>query len=65
MNRTLRESVLNFLFNAAFGAYHIIFGIMTASWWMFTVGIYYAMLGIIRFAVLLTKKRFEIVTRFT
>lgn len=64
MYRALRLSLLSLLFNMAFGAYHIVFGVMTHSWWLFTVGTYYAILSIVRFAVLQTNKQSSFVTKF-
>lgn len=43
------------LFNLAFSAYHIGFAVLTYSWWLLTVGAYYAILSAVRFAVLLSK----------
>jgi 4-amino-4-deoxy-L-arabinose transferase-like glycosyltransferase len=45
--------------------YHIVFGVITLSWWLFTVGIYYAILSIVRFAVLQVKKQNNFITNFT
>jgi divalent metal cation (Fe/Co/Zn/Cd) transporter len=48
-----------------YSAYHIIFGITTHSWWFFTIGIYYAILSIVRFVVLRHKGNNRFVIRFT
>jgi divalent metal cation (Fe/Co/Zn/Cd) transporter len=48
-----------------YSIYHIIFGITTHSWWFFTIGIYYAILSIIRFVVLQHKRENHLIIRFT
>ena len=61
--RTLRLALISLIFNMAYSAYHIIWGILSSSWWFFTIGIYYAILSVVRFVVLRNKGRFII--RFT
>lgn len=65
MDRVLKFSLFSLLFNAIFSAYHIVFGVTTHSWWMFTVGIYYAILSVVRFVVLQTKKHNSFVTKYS
>lgn len=65
MDRTVKLAIFSLLFNAFFAVYHIISGVTAHSWWLFTLGIYYAILSIVRFAVLKTKKQNDFVTRFT
>jgi len=65
MNRTLKLALVSLLFNMVYSAYHIIFGITTHSWWFFTIGIYYAILSIVRFVVLRHKVKKQFVIRFT
>ena len=65
MNRVLKIAPVSFALNLAYSAYHIIFGIATHSWWFFTVGIYYVILGIIRIAVLQPKIKGRFAVRFT
>jgi len=62
MDRILKFSLFSLLFNIAFSAYHLIFGAATRSWWLFTIGIYYAILSVVRFAVLRSdgKERFAV-----
>lgn len=55
MNKTPNLSLLSLIFNVTFGMYHIIFGIISHSWWLFTAGNYYVILSILRFVVLITK----------
>jgi len=63
MDKILKISVLSLLFNMMYSAYHIMFGLTTHSWWALTVGIYYLILSIVRFAVLQTKKKDSSVTK--
>ena len=65
MSNTLKLSIFSLLFNAAFCAYHIFFGVTTHSWWLFTLGIYYAILCLVRLVVLQIKKNNGFITRFT
>lgn len=65
MDRVLKFSFFSLLFNAAFSTYHIVFGITMHSWWLFTIGIYYAILSVVRFIVLQTKKQDSFVTKFS
>jgi len=64
MNSALKLSLLSMFFNAAFCAYYIVFGVITRSWWLFTVGIYYAMLSAVRLVVLQIKKNNSFITKF-
>ena len=65
MDRTRKLALVSLLFNMVYSAYHIIFGITTYSWWLFTIGIYYAILSIVRFVVLRHKGKKHFVIRFT
>ncbi len=65
MDRTLKLALVSLLFNMVYSAYHIIFGITTHSWWFFTIGIYYTILGIVRFVVLRHKGKKHFIIRFT
>ena len=65
MDRTLKFSLVSLIFNTVYSAYHIIFGIAARSWWFFTIGIYYAVLSIVRFVVLRHKGKKHFVIRFT
>jgi len=48
-----------------YSIYHIILGITVYSWWFLTIGIYYAILSIVRFVVLRQKGQNSFVIRFT
>ena len=65
MDKTLKLALVSLLFNMVYSAYHIIFGIAVHSWWFFTIGIYYAILSIVRFVVLRHKGKKHFVVRFT
>ena len=65
MNRMVKLALISLLFNIVFTTYHIVFGIATRSWWLFTVGVYYAVLSIVRSAVIQTKKENNFTTKFT
>ncbi len=65
MDKTLKLALVSLLFNMVYSAYHIIFGIATYSWWFFTIGIYYAILSIVRFAVLRRKVNKRFLVQFT
>ena len=65
MDKTLKLALLSLLFNAVFSVFHIVFGITTYSWWLFTTGLYYALLSLVRFVVLRTKKQNDFATIFS
>lgn len=65
MDNTQKASILSLLFNIAYSAYHIGLGVWSNSWWLFTIGIYYAILSLIRFAILRTRKNSVFLIRFT
>ena len=63
--RTLKFALISLIFNIGFSAYHVIWGIATHSWWFFTVGIYYAILSVVRFGILRSKGKKRFLARFT
>ena len=64
MTKTQKTAFLSLLLNMAFCAYHIVFGLMSKSWWLFTVGVYYVILSTTRFVVLRTKKEKRSTAKF-
>ncbi|MBR6760704.1 MAG: hypothetical protein IKM30_01545 [Oscillospiraceae bacterium] len=62
MDRTLKVALCSLICNIAYSAYHLVLGIVTTSWWLLTLGVYYFILSIIRYFVLRakTKRRFAI-----
>lgn len=65
MNKTLKVALIGLICNIAFASYHLIFGIVSGSWWLLNLGSYYLILSTVRFAVLLTKKKERFITTFT
>lgn len=65
MDRILKSALVSLTFNIAFSAYHIVFGVIERSWWLFTLGIYYVILSTVRFAVIMTKRNGRFITKFT
>ncbi len=64
MDRTLKIAIVSLVFNTAFSAYYLVFGIVSGSWWLLTLGSYYLMLSIIRFVVLRIKNQELFVAKF-
>lgn len=66
MDRTLKLALVSLIFNIAFAIYYLLFGFVTSSWWLLTLGLYYLILSVVRFAVVLHAKSEErIITKFT
>ena len=65
IDRVQKTTLISLVFNTLYCIYHIVFGAVTASWWFLTIGIYYAILSIIRFAVLRHKGSRAFLLRFT
>lgn len=64
MDEIFKTALISLAFNIAFSAYHIVFGVIERSWWLFTVGVYYVILSTARFAVIVTKRNGRFVTKF-
>ena len=56
MSRTYKLAFLSLAVNIAFGGYNIVIGCVTRSWWLLTIGVYYAVLSVVRYTVLRSKK---------
>ena len=65
MDRILKSASVSLTFNMAYSAYHVILGASTRSWWFLTIGVYYAIVSVIRFAVLKSKMQGRFSVRFT
>ena len=65
VGRTKKVTLLSLVFNIAYCIYHIAYGAATTSWWFLTIGIYYAILSIVRFAILRHKGSRRFLVRFT
>lgn len=50
-------AIFSLLINIAYSIYNIVLGTTTESWWFVTMGVYYSVLSIMRFAVLSTRKK--------
>ena len=64
-NKRMNFAVVGLAISIAFSAYHIAFGVITRSWWLFTVGIYYVVLSTVRLAVMHTKRSERFILHFT
>ena len=65
MNSPVKNALLSLSMNAAYALYYLVFGIATSSWWLLTLGSYYLVLSLVRFAVLRSKKKERFISRFT
>ena len=63
MNRIFKVALVSLLCNVAFSAYHLTLGIVTYSWWLLTLGIYYLILSLMRFFVLKSKTSSKAIAR--
>lgn len=64
MDRHIKAAILNLVSNAAFASYYLLFGIMSSSWWLLTLGTYYFILSLVRFVVLLGKSKERFIPKF-
>ena len=60
-----KSTLISLVFNIAYCVYHIAYGATTNSWWLLAIGIYYAILSIVRFAVLRYKGKRQLLLQFT
>ena len=51
--------------NALCSIFYIVGGAIVGSWWLLTVGVYYYILGVLRFMIVRIKKHENMLTRFT
>ena len=65
MDRTLKFALASLVFNMAFATYHLVMGMVTSSWWLFTLGSYYLVLSVVRFVVLRSKSGERFIVKFT
>ena len=64
MDRTQKLTFASLVFNIAFSFYHLVMGFAIGSWWLLTLGVYYMILSIVRFAVLCCKQEEIFITKF-
>lgn len=65
MNTTPKTAVISLGLNTVYSTYYVLFGAITKSWWLLTLGCYYVVLSAVRFAVIRTKKHEKGLARFT
>ena len=65
MDKALKFALVSLIFDVVFSACHLVFGIVSGSWWLLTLGAYYLILSIVRFAVLCAKSKEKFITKFT
>ena len=57
MDKPSKSALFGLALNVAFSAYYLACGLILRSWWMLTLGSYYLILSVVRFAVLRTKSK--------
>ena len=65
MDRTYKMTLVKTSLNALSSMLHVVGGAITGSWWLLTVGIYYYVLGVLRFMIVRIKKHENMLLRFT
>ncbi len=65
MGRTRQIAILSLTSNIAYSTYNIVFGVLTRSWWLLAVGLYFVILSVVRFVVILSKKSNLYSAKFT
>ena len=65
MDKTQKMALISLICNIVFSIYHLVLGIVSYSWWLLTLGFYYLILSVVRFAVLRTKRAEHSITKFT
>ena len=64
-NRVLKTAIFSLSVNSVYGVYNIVLGSIERSWWLFTTGVYYLMLSVLRFVIVITRKRIVALSKFT
>ena len=64
MNNLFKITTINTLFNIAFCIYYLIFGTISSSWWLLTLGVYHLILSVVRLVVLKSKNEKYSITKF-
>ena len=65
MDRPLKIAVVSLAGNIVFASYYLIFGVVSGSAWLLSLGVYYLILSIVRFVVLRLKKNARLATSFS
>ncbi len=63
MDKALKTALVSLIFNVTFSIYHLIYGVVSGSWWLLTLGAYYLILSLVRFTVLRIKKNERFIAR--
>ena len=54
-NSSLKTPTFSLIFNLLYCVYYVLFGVITSSWWLLTLGAYYFILSTVRFVVVRAK----------
>jgi divalent metal cation (Fe/Co/Zn/Cd) transporter len=65
MDKSQKFIIASLITNVAFAVYHLVLGVTIRSWWLLTLGSYYLILSIVRFAVLRSQKKERFIVKFT
>lgn len=65
MKKALKIATLSLVLNLLFCIYHVVLGIVSGSFWLLTLGIYYYVLSTTRFTIIRVKKNERFLARFT
>ena len=65
MDREEVVSIFGLAFDIVFAIYHLVYGIVTRSLWLLTLGSYYLVLSVVRFVVLRSKATERFISKFT
>ena len=65
MDRTPKFALTSLVFNISFAAYHLVMGLVTISWWLLTLGLYYLILSTVRFVVLRSTSKEHFIAKLT
>ena len=65
MDKSRKFILASLITNVAFAVYHLVLGAAIRSWWLLTLGSYYLILSIVRFAVLRSQKKERFIAKFT
>lgn len=52
-----QTAILSLCINIAYGVYNLVTGLLSHTWWYITLGLYFSILGIMRFSVLQIKRK--------
>ena len=55
VNSSLKTPTFSLIFNLLYCVYYVLFGVITSSWWLLTLGVYYFILSTVRFVVVRAK----------